>query len=263
MGVAEVRTFRVTRVIEENSEGVKTFFVKQPQIAESVRAGQFVMVWTPGSEEIPLSVSLAEGDEIGFTVKEFGAGSKALLARRESDFVGVRGPFGNGFDLNHERILILGGGVGLASVSLIPKFHDFFDVILSVRSKTGVMLERAFAKAKNKWIASSDGSAGFSGRGTDLLDQLLEKEKYDCVLSCGPEKMLESVLNVCETHGVKCQLSLERVMKCGVGICGHCALDPDGWLVCKDGPVAYGNKIRSFTEFAKYRRNQSGKEVSL
>jgi dihydroorotate dehydrogenase electron transfer subunit len=263
MDNAELHTFKISRVVEENAEGVKTFFVKNPRIAESVKPGQFVLVWTPGGEEIPLSVSLVDGEEIGFTVKQFGEGSKALLARKEGDFVGVRGPFGNGFDLNHERVLIIGGGVGIANLSLIPNYHDFFDVILSVSSKSGLILERAFSSAKRKWVAASDGSGNFSGRGTVLLDQLLEKEKYDCVLSCGPEKMLESVLNVCEKHSLKCQLSLERIMKCGIGVCGHCAMDPDGWLVCKDGPVAYGDKIRSFTEFSRYSRNQSGKEVPL
>ena len=91
--------------------------------------------------------------------------------------------------------------------------------------------------------------------------ELDEKKKFDCVYACGPEKMLKAVADFCKEKKLRCQVSLERYMKCGFGICGSC--DINGKLVCKDGPVFEGEEVLSFGEFGKNHRDASGtlKEV--
>ena len=78
---------------------------------------------------------------------------------------------------------------------------------------------------------------------------------------CGPEIMMKCVFDICEEHKIPCQLSLERYMSCGFGVCGKCAIDD--MCVCKDGPVFNSEQLRKLTEFGKFARLKSGKLVKL
>jgi len=110
-------------------------------------------------------------------------------------------------------------------------------------------------------VATDDGSEGFKGFVTVALREAISERKPDCVYTCGPERMMADVVGICEEAGVPCQLSLERYMKCGFGVCGACAID--GFLVCKHGPVFTGEAIKRIAEFGKTRRDASGKKIPL
>ncbi len=88
-------------------------------------------------------------------------------------------------------------------------------------------------------------------------------ENQITVYACGPEIMLKRVFEICEGHNVQCQLSLERMMRCGFGVCGLCALEPSGLLVCRDGPVFTNSDLRNCTDFGKKHRDFSGREIDL
>ncbi len=112
-------------------------------------------------------------------------------------------------------------------------------------------------------VSTDDGSVGHKGYNTEVLDQLLEASAdslIDKVFACGPEMMLKSVLTVSQKHDVPCQLSLERYMKCGFGICGNCVMDPTGMRLCTEGPVVSGEICSKLTEFGKYHRDNVGKK---
>jgi dihydroorotate dehydrogenase electron transfer subunit len=108
-------------------------------------------------------------------------------------------------------------------------------------------------------ITTDDGSSGIKGFTTDALKKLLKKEKFDCVYTCGPEIMMKKVFDICESHKMECQVSLERYMKCGFGLCGQCCIDD--MRVCIDGPVFNSKQLRKLTEFGVFERNKSGKKV--
>ena len=97
---------------------------------------------------------------------------------------------------------------------------------------------------------------GFHGNAVQLMRQKLEEKKYDCVIACGPPIMLKFLYLACKELGMKCQLSLERHMKCGAGACGCCVID--GLRVCKDGPVFTGEQIALMPEFGTVRRDECG-----
>lgn len=93
-----------------------------------------------------------------------------------------------------------------------------------------------------------------------MRERIAEK-RYDCVLACGPEVMLWFTYKACEELGVDCQLSLERYMKCGAGVCGCCVMDDS--RVCRDGPVFTRDQLSKLTEFGKSKRDACGRVVSF
>ena len=105
---------------------------------------------------------------------------------------------------------------------------------------------------------TDDGSHGFCGFGTDLAEKTLLENDYNMVVSCGPEVMMKKLFAMVERIKLPAQFSLERYMKCGMGLCGQCCLDDLGWRVCVEGPVFWTDELRNITEFGQYRRDASG-----
>ncbi len=135
-------------------------------------------------------------------------------------------------------------------------------VILGARSPELILYEADF-KALGCEVLNSANHHGAKAHATELLEIELVKGDVDCVYTCGPEKMLVRVAELALRHNIDCQVSMERFMKCGFGLCGQCCIDGTGDRVCKDGPVFDGKTALSFVEFGKYTRTCSGKRVEL
>jgi dihydroorotate dehydrogenase electron transfer subunit len=136
-------------------------------------------------------------------------------------------------------------------------------VVTAVGAKTAdelLFVERANACGEVH-IATDDGSRGSQGFVPPLADKLLERLSFDQVLTCGPEKMMKAVVDVAAKRDVPVQASLERYMKCGIGICDACALDDK--LVCADGPVFTGEELLASEEFGRWRRAKDGRRVPV
>jgi dihydroorotate dehydrogenase electron transfer subunit len=108
-------------------------------------------------------------------------------------------------------------------------------------------------------ITTDDGSCGHAGFAVDLLDQV---KGYNEIMSCGPEKMMKAVLDFATTVNLPAQFSLQRYIKCGIGLCGSCCIDPHGLRVCTDGPVFTSEQLLQ-SEFGYYTRDASGRKVNL
>jgi len=249
--------FRISSCVDE-SKDTKTFGFKMKGKA---KAGQFVMVWIPGVDEVPMSLSSA-GAQKSITVKAIGDATKALHQLKAGDLIGIRGPYGNGFSIKKgQKVLAVGGGVGISA--LMPAIRSFgTDVIIGARSKSEVIMESESKKfSKNVWVSTDDGSCGFKGNAVQLMREILKKNSYDLVIGCGPEIMLFHLHKACVELGVECQLSLERFMKCGAGLCGSCVMD--GVRVCEDGPVFSTAQITKLKEFGRIKLDPAGSKVKL
>jgi dihydroorotate dehydrogenase electron transfer subunit len=131
-------------------------------------------------------------------------------------------------------------------------------VIYGVRSADYVKFKKRLEKSGNQVIhTTDDGSFGRHCYACDVLEEVLKGGNYDVVLTCGPEMLMKKVVDICLRNNVPCQASLERWMKCGIGLCGSCAIDPSGLRVCKDGPIFTAEKLRG-SEFGEYKRDASG-----
>ncbi len=261
------QTYKIDKLTKETNL-ITTFFFKIEEIAKEAKPGQFVMVWVPLIDEKPISLSYIEKNLIGFTVQEVGKTTWELCEKREGDYIGIRGPYGRNFDYSGvSKALIIGGGVGIAPlVPLAEKISQSENVTAIIGAKTAseiIFLDRLKRVCENVIPVTEDGSLGIKGFLTDALPELLKKERFDKAFMCGPEVMMYKGVKILDEFKVEGELSLERWMKCGIGICGQCVLDPLGLRVCKEGPVFDFATIRKIEEFGKYRRLSSGIKIKI
>jgi dihydroorotate dehydrogenase electron transfer subunit len=231
------------------------------------KCGQFAMLWLPEVGEKPFSFSKVKGN-VEFTVKRVGKFTERLFLVRAGDYIGLRGPYGCGhFSAVGKKVCVAGGGVGMAP--LRPLIDELVaagkkvTVIEGASSASELLWLPEFQKKKIRFlVATDDGTCGSRGSVCDVLHNLLDEEKFDCIYSCGPERMLKLVAEISESKKIPCQISLERYMKCGTGLCGQCCIDPSGMRVCKEGPVFFGSELAG-SEFGEYKRDSSGSKITL
>lgn len=256
-------TVKITRVIDE-AEGIRSVFFGKKLGA---KPGQFVMVWLPGLDEKPFAIGYMSDKDFGITVAAVGPFSNKLTSMKPGDVAGFRGPYGTAYNLDGglKKVAMVGGGYGAASLALLAEqavkkgIEIFF--INGARTKDRLIYEDRITKLGTRLlITTDDGSYGMKGRTTDVLADILEKEKIDKVFACGPEMMLKKVADLCVEKGVAGEVSIERHMKCGFGLCGHCCLDPIGIRVCVEGPVIDVKTAQQITEFGSYHRLKSSRK---
>lgn len=241
----------ITRIVEETSTIRTIFFDK----SFDSNPGQFVMVWIPGVDEIPIALSAPDG----ITVQLVGDATRTLGSYQPGDKIGIRGPYGNGFSPSG-KVLAVAGGVGAAPLLPLARGHPGLTFLLGARSVSDLLYIRILDQCSDLRLATDDGSAGYHGYVAGLLRDM-DLGEYDTICVCGPELMMKSVLNVLQEKGIpgKGQFSMERYMKCGVGLCGSCCVDPDGLCVCRDGPVFRGDTLQK-SELGWYHRDASGRK---
>ncbi|HET7147830.1 MAG TPA: dihydroorotate dehydrogenase electron transfer subunit [Candidatus Nitrosopolaris sp.] len=264
-----IRNVLIERVINETAS-VKTILFKD-RVSSKAEPGQFLMVWIPGVEELPLSVMIAdEEDKAAITIRRQGVGSTALFNKRAGDMLGVRGPYGNRFEIAPDvrTVLLVGGGTGLVPlIRLASKLNELricCTLIIGASSRKEVFFEKTAAavlsNTKHNIIVSTEsGDYGIKGKTTDAMTQVLKKESFDSVYTCGPELMMKKVLDIASAYSLPIQASLERYMKCGIGICASCCIDDK--LVCKDGTVFCEKQLFRMNEFGMSKRDKSGRQT--
>ena len=257
---------RIEKTADE-AEGIRTIFIRHHMQA---KPGQFVMVWIPRFDEKPFAISYMEKDLIGITVAAVGEFSNALYAMKKSERVGIRGPYGTPYALEGKKAAMVGGGYGSASLTLLAEeaLRKGMQVkfILGARTKNRLVYVERIKKLignENLIITTDDGSMGRKGFVTDALKELIEKEKIDKVHACGPDKMLKAVADLCTSKNVKGEASMERWMKCGFGLCGHCCVDPIGIRLCVEGPVIDFETAAKITELGNYHRAKSSRKEKV
>ncbi|MDR3282771.1 MAG: dihydroorotate dehydrogenase electron transfer subunit [Candidatus Methanoplasma sp.] len=244
--------------VSEESYDTKSFEFRWD---EKASPGQFIMAWVPGMEEIPMSLSRTNRIK-SITVKAIGPDTRRLHELGIGDSIRIRGPYGKGFDIRKDRkTLIVGGGVGTAAV--MPAIKETgADTIIGARASNDVIMDDIASKyVKNLWISTDDGSRGFHGNAVQLMKEKASSGEYDVVMACGPEIMLYHLHRACVDMGLDCQLSLERHMKCGAGVCGCCVMDDQ--RVCRDGPVFTRDQISAMKDFGVSKRDECGRIVRL
>lgn len=240
-----------------HADGLKSFLFEQTFAAEP---GQFVMLWIPGLDEKPFSVSDVRDGKIEITAKAVGPFSQALMERKPGDRLGLRGPFGRGFR-PRGRGLVVGGGMGIAPlrylVHRLERDGMEFKTVLGARSAQELMFADDFARLEAQF-ATDDGSLGKQCLVTSLAARLCAEGAFDVIYGCGPEPMLVALKKLADRAGADCQLSLERHMKCGIGVCGSCCVDGSGICICREGPVLDRAELDLVADFGLPHRDATG-----
>jgi len=229
--------------------------------------GQYLMVWIPGVDEIPMSLSSIE-DKTSISVRIVGDATKALAKLNQGDRIGVRGPFGNGYRIEGSKPLIIGGGSGIAS--LVPLTEKMVAIglnptfVIGARNSDQLLFKDRLRKliGPNLKIATDDGSEGYHGYVSNLAITMINEMDYDSIYICGPELMIIRVFEAVECLNLNIQVSMERLCKCAVGLCGSCAVGP--FRVCKDGPIFDREMLKTIKdEFGKLRLDASGRAIKV
>ena len=241
--------------IRNDTPTIRTFFFDR---AFNFEPGQFVMVWVPGVDEVPMALS----SDKSITVQKVGDATGAMFDLRAGDALGIRGPFGNGFTKG-EKMLAIAGGVGAAPLLPLARADCVMTMLLGARTEKELLFVDLLDECTDVIIATDDGTLGQKGFVTTLLDDL-NLGQYDRIAVCGPEVMMRSVLANVDDKGIaaRTEFALHRYMKCGVGCCGSCCIDPSGMRVCRDGPVFTGELLKK-SEFGHYMRDASGRKKKI
>lgn len=255
------RIVKIKRIINE-SPTVKTFIFDWEVQKET--PGNFMMVWNFNDEK-PMSLSLIDpvNNEIGISIRSVGEFTEDIQKLHAGDKLGLRGPYGRGFHMAGSKVLAVGGGIGMAPVIAFAEEASRIgvevDVVSAASTRNELLFSDRIQRSGAKLLTcTDDGTHGFCGFGTDLAEKVLSENHYDMVVSCGPEIMMKKLFEMVERFKVPAQFSLERYMKCGIGLCGQCCVDDLGWRVCVEGPVFWTDELRMISEFGLYKRDAAG-----
>ncbi len=232
------------------------------------RPGQFNMLYVHGVGEVPVSISgdPAIPERLIHTIRAVGTVTRVMDGLGEGDVIGVRGPYGSAWPIADARgrdVLVIAGGLGLAPlrpvilevlrnrasygrVTILVGARSPADLLYrheleTWRGRFDVRLEAIVDRAGRDWF-------GMVGVVTRLLD-VVAVDPHDAAFVCGPEIMMGFAVRELEKRGVRRDaiwISMERSMKCGIGLCGHCQLA--GSFVCKDGPVYRFDRIAPYLQ---------------
>ncbi len=254
---------RMSRILEARRETplVKTFVLDADIDAQP---GQFVMLWLPGVDEKPMSI--AGMRPLTISAARVGPMTAELHALNPGDYLGWRGPFGRPFQLEPDRrALLVAGGYGSAPLYPLGRqaLAAGLDVTIAIGARVADELlyaDRFAALGAPLLLSTNDGSRGVKGFVTDAINQSpVSHLSSVTVYACGPERMLVALHALCRANGWHGQLSVERYMKCGFGICGQCALDDV--LVCADGPVLTLDQLDGKRDFGRFHRGPTGRRL--
>lgn len=231
--------------------------VKAPLQAAEATVGTFAQLKVTGGTAPLLRrpISYANFDAkkgtVDFLYRVVGEGSKIMTTLKPGDKMDTLGPLGTSFKPT-ENMLLVGGGVGIAPMLAIAsnlKENQRATVVLGFRDDSELFWADLFKDCPvDVYITTNDGSAGAKGFPTTIMPEILEKEEFTSVHTCGPDPMMRGVAKVATEHGVKCEVSLEARMGCGTGICYGCSMETtDGRRikVCTHGPVFNSEEVFS------------------
>ncbi len=249
-------TYQITQK-DNIAKGCYSFWILCPEIACIAQPGQFVHVRI-GSHTLRRPISICEINakkgllRIVFEIR--GKGTDEIANIPNGGQIDLLGPLGNGFDkpqTENDSVIVVGGGIGVPPMLETAKaYGKNATAIIGFRNASAVILEDDFRDAGIETIlCTDDGSKGIHGFVTTALEAQLKEKKPSLICACGPAVMLKTIVKLADAYGIRCQVSLEERMGCGVGACLVCACKSvkDGKEyyahVCKDGPVFDSHEV--------------------
>ena len=246
------------------AEGIWLMKIHAPRVAHAAQPGQFVIVRADAhSERIPLTISDFDAAEGSVTIvtQAIGASTRKICSLEQGDALAdFAGPLGRPSEFVHtpleelrrRRYLFVAGGVGTAPIYPQVKWlHERgvrADVIIGAKNSRMLIYTDAMREvADHLYIATDDGSEGFKGMVTGLIEELVEKrgEHYDECVAIGPMIMMKFVALTTRKYGLKTTVSLNALMVDGTGMCGACRVTVGGrtCFTCVDGPEFDGHEV--------------------
>lgn len=256
----------IERVARVRREGADVWTLEiEPAAGFDFQPGQFNMLYALGVGEAAISISgdPAERGRLIHTIRDVGRVSEALRRLKPGDPIGVRGPYGVGWPVEEAAgadVVIIAGGLGLAP--LRPAIYRFFAerprfgrlvLLVGMRQPDDILFQRELGRWRRRLdidLQVTVDHAGGDWRGSvGVVTTLIPRAAFDpthtIALICGPEVMMRFAIAGLAASGVPASamyVSMERNMKCAIGLCGHCQFGPT--FICRDGPVLTYDQLR-------------------
>ncbi len=227
--------------------------LRDEQPLPEVLPGQFVQVRVDGSPSTylrrPISIHDVDpaNNEISLLVQMVGEGTRHLAATAVGNRINLVLPLGNGYTLpsKNEKVLLVGGGIGIAPLFYLAKSMDVKPTfLLGGKKASDIVRLDAYRAVGETFVTTEDGSLGEKGMVT--MHSIWKERKFDKIYVCGPKRMMMAVADIAKANDVWCEVSLEHMMACGLGACLCCVEDTvEGNLcVCKEGPVFNTRRLK-------------------
>ncbi|MBN1596929.1 MAG: dihydroorotate dehydrogenase electron transfer subunit [Bacteroidales bacterium] len=248
--------------ILENKRLNEEFFVlklKSDQTFEKILPGQFAEVRVDGSPTTflrrPISIYDVDYDEntLYLLFKIAGDGTLKISELKAGENLNLVYPLGNSFTVgNVKRVLLIGGGTGVAPMLILGKYlkNEFKitpEFLLGYRSKELIIEKDKFNSLGTVYITTEDGSEGHKGLVTHHPVLQENNEDIDQIYCCGPEPMMKAVSGIAKDNNIPCEVSMENLMGCGIGACLCCVVDTydeGNVITCTQGPVFNSNRLK-------------------
>lgn len=241
-------------------DDIYSMYIKNKELTENAHSGQFVSLYSRDSARLlPRPISICEIDKKAGTLRlvyrTVGEGTKEFSTLRKGDSIKVVGPIGNGYELDCESPILMGGGIGIPPMLQLAKElnekgvpKDKLTVILGFRDNTFLLNE--FKKIATVYMSSDTGSVGVKGNVIDAANEY--GVTGDKIYACGPKPMLRAIKAYAYEKDIDALISLEERMACGIGACLACvckSVDVDDHSkvnnkrICVDGPVFHAEEV--------------------
>jgi len=253
-------TLPIAEIVEESAT-LRTFYFQHDLKASP---GQFIMLTDFEVSEKPFSISECESGRFGVTIKKLGKFTSNLWEKKAGDLLSFRGAYGSSFSLQSKRCLLIGGGYATPPLYFLSKElmrkGAKITLVNGARTKEDLVFCSRFEELELMYKKITDaGCFGRAGTSVDIARELLTENEYDIVYVSGPELMMKAMRDLlAEYPGLEYEFLFERYMKCAIGICGNCTIDPLGIRLCVEGPVLARDQVEQLTEFGEYHRNAAG-----
>lgn len=237
------------------SNSVKLLKIKAPLVAQKAQPGQFIILRIDEKgERIPLTIADSDPKEGTVTIifLEVGKTTKQLGALSVGDSLqNFAGPLGMPSEVkNYGTVVCVGGGVGIAPLyPIVRALHEAGNHVISIlgaKTKDLLLLEKEIKAFSDEfYIATDDGSKGYKGFVSDVLQKIIDQQKVHMVMAIGPIIMMKVVSDLTKKYDIKTLVSLNPIMVDGTGMCGGCRVSIDGKtkFACVDGPEFDGHKV--------------------
>lgn len=219
-------------------------------IAETLKEilpGEYVSILCDGlTLRRPFSVADFKDGLIKVLFKSRGKGTKYISELKKGDNITFSAPLGNTFHISTKKTLLIGAGIGVAPLLYLNK------MLKEAGAKTyfaAGFLNKEDILGDFDFVSTDDGTNANKGSICDYLEKLINDFKPEKIVSCAPHPVLKIVAQSAQAHGIECEVAMEKVMACGIGICRGCVIKikKDGQIknatVCKDGPVFKGEEV--------------------
>ncbi len=243
--------------VEQLSSDIFSMYLVDASIANQAKAGQFISLYSQdGSNLLPRPISICEIDQeegtIRLVFRVVGKGTKEFSKLQAGDTIAAMGPLGNGFTLEGQKAILIGGGIGIPPMlELAKQLHaKGVEVQAVLGYRDALFLNDEFEQYGKVYISTEDGSVGTKG---NVIDAIKEHGLMaDMIYACGPNPMLRGVKAYAMEQNIRAQISLEEKMACGIGACLACVCkskekDAHSHVhnkrICKDGPVFYCEEV--------------------